>query len=108
MLGVEDVSVLGVEDISSLRVDSALEDSLGVGKGEDPALGDGKALEASALRDGSALVFFQHWGMAQRWRPQRWGMAQRWRPQRWRPQCWGMAQRWRPQPRTRGWLSAAG
>ena len=55
MLGVEDVSVLGVEDISALRVDSALEDSLGVGKGEDPALGDGKALEASVLGNGSAL-----------------------------------------------------
>ncbi len=61
MLGVEDVSALGVEDISALRVDSALEDSLGGGKGEDPALGDvsalgdGSALEASALGNGSAL-----------------------------------------------------
>ena len=44
-----------MEDISALRVDSALEDSLGGGKGEDPALGDGKALEALALGDGSAL-----------------------------------------------------
>ena len=38
-----------------LRVDSALKNSLGGGKGEDPALGDGKALEASALGDGSVL-----------------------------------------------------
>ena len=57
MLGVEYVSALGmeegVEDISALRVvDSALEDLLGGGKWEDPALGNGTALDDKILYPG--------------------------------------------------------